>query len=114
MELSTADMASKEMDSLKQNIRDKGDDIRRLAGLLVAKEAEEKEERRSGQEKELEDELRAEISDLKVQLAEKEDQEMKAEEELKNLQSRVIEMKCLKMVVNVGGSTCTCISQMQS
>ena len=75
---------------------------------MVAKEAEEKE-RRSGCEKELEDELRVEISDLKAHLAEKEDQKMKAEEELKNLQHKVAEMKRLKMVVNEGGSTCTCI-----
>ena len=111
VELSTADVTSAEMDSLQQNIHDKGEEIRQLASLLEAKEAEE-EERRSRHEKEWEDELRGKISDLKAQLTEEEDQKMKAEEELKNLQGRVREMEHKEMVVNnlrvvYGRTTCT-------
>ena len=100
MELPTADVTSTEMDSLQQSIYDKDEEIRQLTRLLATKEAEE-EERRSGSEKELEDELRGEISDLKAQLTEEEDQKMKAEEELKNLQSRVIEMEHKEVVVKL-------------
>ena len=93
MKLPTADVTSTEIDSLQKKICDKDEEIRRLTHLLEAKEAEEEEERRSGCEKELEDELRGEISDLKAQLTEEEDWKMKVEEELKNLQSRVTAME---------------------
>ena len=97
VELPTADVTSTEMDSLQQSIHDKDEEIKQLTRLLEAKEAEV-EERRSGCEKELEDELRGKISDLKAQLTEEEDQKMKVEEELKNLQSRVTEMEHKEMV----------------
>ena len=88
------------MDSLQQNIHNNNEEIRRLTGLLAAKE----EGRGSGHE---EEELRAKISDLKAQLTKEEDQKTKAEEKLKNLQSRVAEMDHKD---NVGGITCICIS----
>ena len=90
-------MASKDMNSLKQNICGKDKEMGQLTHLLEAKEVEE-ERRRSGHEKELDDELRGEISDLKAQLTEEEDRKMEAEEELKNLQSRVTEMAYKEMV----------------
>ena len=93
MEVSAAEATSAEMDSLQQNKYDNHEKMRHVTYLLTAEE-----KRKSGHEKELEDELRGEISDLKAQLTEEEDQKMKAEEELKDLQSRMTEMKHEKMV----------------
>ena len=92
VDLPAADATSTEIDSLQQN-KDNDEEIKQPTNVLAA----EDEERSSECEKEL-DELRGETSDLKAQLTEEEDRKMKAEEELKNLQSRVMEVEHEKMV----------------
>ena len=101
-------MASTEMDSLQKKIHDKDE---QLTSLLQAKE----EERRSwykGMKEEVEDGARCEIytSDIRARLEETSDIKMKAEEEPKDLQSRVTEMEHKEMVVDNVGNLHTCIS----
>ena len=90
VELPNADGAStaKEIDSLKQDVKDRDEEIKRLTSLL-----EEREEMAvgggggeggSGEEG-------WEESDLRARLEEAEDRRMRAEEELKNLQGRLTE-----------------------
>lgn len=96
VELSTVDMASKEIYSLKQVIHDIDEEISQLTHLLAAKETNE-EERKSGYE-EVEDDVGCEISDIRARLENTFNRKMKAEEELNDLQSRLKEMKHKEMV----------------
>ena len=100
MELPNADGASiaKEVDSLKQDVQDRDEEIKRLTGLLEAREemavgggggrggagGGEGGEGGSGEEG-------WEESDLRARLEEAEDRRMRAEEELKDLQSKLTE-----------------------
>ena len=99
VELPNADGAStaQEVDSLKQDILDRDEEMKRLTGLLEAREemavggggggrggAGGGGEGGSGEEG-------WEESDLRARLEEAEDKRMRAEEELKNLQSRLTE-----------------------
>ena len=98
MELPNADGAStaKEIDSLKQDVQDRDEEIKRLTSLLEAREemavgggggrvgAGGGGEGGSGEED-------WEASDLRARLEEAEDRRMRAEEELKNLQNRLTE-----------------------
>ena len=98
VELPNADGAStvKEIDSLKQDVQDRDEEIKRLTSLLEAREemavrggggrggAGGGGEGGSGEEG-------WEESDLRARLEEAEDRRMRAEEELKNLQSRLTE-----------------------
>ena len=99
VELPNADGAStaKEIDSLKQDILDRDEDIKRLTSHLEAREEMAVGgggggrgggggggEGGSGEEE-------WEESDLRARLEEAEDRRMRAEEELKNLQSRLTE-----------------------
>ena len=71
---------------LEQGVHTGEEEIRQLIGLLRVKETEE-EERGSSYEEDWKE------SDLRAKLEEAEDRRMRAEEELKNLQSRVAEME---------------------
>ena len=100
VELPNADGAStaQEVDSLKQDVQDRDEEIKRLTGLLEAREEMAVGggggrggaggggggEGGSGEEG-------WEESDLRARLEEAEDRRMRAEEELKNLQSRLTE-----------------------
>ena len=99
VELPNADGAStaKEIDSLKQDVQDRDEEIKRLTSPLEAREemavggggggrgeAGGGGEGGSGEEE-------WEESDLRARLEEAEDRRMRAEEELKNLQSRLTE-----------------------
>ena len=98
VELFNADGAStaKEIDSLKQDVQDRDEEIKRLTSPLEEREemavrggggkggAGEGGEGGSGEEE-------WEESDLWARLEEAEDRRMRAEEELKNLQSRLTE-----------------------
>ena len=89
VELPNADGAStaKEIDSLKQDVQDRDKEIKRLTSPL-----EEREEGAGGGGGEGgSGEEGWEESDLRARLEEAEDRRMRAEEELKNLQSRLTE-----------------------
>ena len=89
VELPNADGAStaKEIDSLKQDVQDRDEEIKRLTSPL-----EEREEGAGGGGGEGgSGEEGWEESDLRARLEEAEDKRMRAEEELKNLQSRLTE-----------------------
>ena len=85
MELANADGAGtvQEVDSLKRDVRDNDEEIRRLTNLLETKEVAEGrgagEEGRRGVEE-------VELSDVRAKLEEEKDSRMRAEEELMNVQ----------------------------
>ena len=100
VELPNADGASiaQEVDSLKQDVQDRDEEIKRLTSLLEAREemvvgggggrggGGGGGEGGSGEEE-------WEESDLRARLEEAEDRRMRAEEELKDLQSKLAERK---------------------
>ena len=81
VELPEADEAStaQKLDSLKQDVHNRDEEIRRLTSLLKTKE--EVAEGRGG-----EGEREVELSDVKAKLEEEKDGRMRSEEELKSLQ----------------------------
>ena len=85
VELPKADEAStvQHMDSLKQDVHDRDEEIRRLTSHLQTKE--EMAEGRGGGEREG-GEVELELSDVKAKLEEEKDRRLRSEEELKNLQ----------------------------
>ena len=86
MELANADGAGtvQEVDSLKRDVRDKDEEIRRLTNLLETKE-EVAEGRGAGEEgrRGVEE---VELSDVRAKLEEEKDSRMRAEEELMSVQ----------------------------
>ena len=84
VELPKADEAStvQHMDSLKQDVHDRDEEIRRLTSLLQTKE-EMAEGRGGGGER---GGGEVELSDVKAKLEEEKDRRLRSEEELKNLQ----------------------------
>ena len=84
VELPKADEAStvQHMDSLKQDVHDRDEEIRRLTSLLQTKE-EMAEGRGGGGER---GGGEVELSDVKAMLEEEKDRRLRSEEELKNLQ----------------------------
>ena len=99
VELPNADGAStaKEIYSLKQDVQDRDEEIKRLTSLLEAREEMAVGGGGGGRGgaggggEGGSDEEGLEESDLRARLEEAEDRRMKAEEELKNLQSRLTE-----------------------
>ena len=83
VELPKADEASTvlHMDSLKQDVHDRDEEIRRLTSLLQTKE--EMAGRGGGGER---GRGELELSDVKAKLEEEKDRRLRSEEELKNLQ----------------------------
>ena len=110
VELPNADGAStaKEIDSLKQDVQDRDEEIKQLTSLLEAREemvvgggggrgGGGGGEGGSGEEE-------WEESDLRARLEEAEDRRMRAEEELKNLQSRLAEREKREKVTALAGA----------
>ena len=91
MELPKSDESSRalEMDSLKQDVQNRDEEIIRLAGLLKTKEVTGNRGGGGGGGGGVEGEsshVEVEASDMRAKLEEEKDKKMKAEEELKTLQ----------------------------
>ena len=89
MELANADGAgtAQEVDSLKRDVLDRNEEIRRLTNLLETKE--EVAEGRGAGEEERRGVEEVELSDVRAKLEEEKDSRMRAEEELMNVQVRI-------------------------
>ena len=105
VELPSAEGVStaREVDSLKQEIQDKDEEIKRLTTLLKAMEEMAGGEGEGGSSY-----MEWEVSDMRATLEDAVDRRMRAEEELKNLQSRLTEREnqekkwdLLKVLYNV-------------